>query len=62
MIMIKRNIYEKKEMIAPCDGMVFYVEVKKKSEVGNEKDEYIFIYLVSIFDEYNDFVKWLVGK
>lgn len=54
------SLYDKKEktLIAPCDGIVFFIEDKINSKVAEKMDEYLSIYVVSYFDEYEDFCKW----
>lgn len=48
-----------KAVIAPCDGIVFFVdEERKSSEQAGEKEKYILIYVVSWFDDYDDFCAW----
>lgn len=49
-----------KTISAPKDGMVFFTEVKGKAGMSTEGDK-IKVYLVSCFDEYNDFYSWLEG-
>lgn len=53
---------EIKTIKAPNDGIVFIIEEEKKGEVEKHKDKYLAVYVVSIFDEYNDFYKWYTGK
>lgn len=49
-----------KTIIAPKDGMVFLADVKRKSQSGTDEDD-VKVYLVSCFDDYNDFCSWLKG-
>ena len=46
------------DIIAPCNGMLFFVKDEKNSEVEGESDTYLNIYVVSYFDEYEKFCKW----
>ncbi len=48
-----------KEIKAPCDGIVFFADEKKKGQVSDKMDEYVEVYVVSYFDDYNDFTAWL---
>ena len=48
-----------KTVNAPCDGMVFFIdEERKNSEKSGENDKYLLIYVVSWFDDYDDFCAW----
>ena len=48
-----------KAVTAPCDGIVFFVDEERKSnEQAGEKEKYILIYVVSWFDDYDDFCAW----
>lgn len=47
---------------APCDGIVFYAEEYKKSKAIDKKDKYIAVYVVSFFDDYDNFCKWYTNK
>ena len=47
---------------APCDGIVFFINDSRKSEVNGKLDEYVVTYIVSYFDYYNDFDKWFKAK
>lgn len=48
-----------RKIAAPKDGIVFFVKKTKKSEVSDKEDEYLLVYVVSYYDEYSDFCKWL---
>lgn len=50
---------EIRKIAAPKDGIVFFVKKTKKSEVSDKEDEYLLAYVVSYYDEYSDFCKWL---
>ena len=56
------NENEEKNIMAPCDGVAFLVDVKKNSGIANIEDEYIAIYVVSYFDDYSDFSAWYKEK
>lgn len=43
---------------APCDGVVYVIKDKKQGEVKDKMDEYVEIYVVSYFDDYEQFCKW----
>ena len=48
-----------KTVTAPCDGIVFFVnDERKSSEQAGEKEKYLLIYVVSWFDDYDDFCAW----
>ena len=53
---------EVKEIEAPCDGIVFFINDSRKSEVNGKLDEYVVAYIVSYFDYYDDFDKWFKAK
>lgn len=44
---------------APKDGIAFFAKTKKKSAFSGKEDEYLCVYVVSYFDEYSDFCKWV---
>lgn len=47
-------------VVAPCDGIVFFfIEKRKNHKEGERKEEYLLIYVVSWFDAYDDFCGWL---
>ena len=46
------------DIIAPCNGILFFMEDEKNSVVKGESDTYLNIYVVSYFDEYEKFCKW----
>lgn len=56
------NENEEKNIKAPCDGVAFFVDVKKNGEIKDIEDEYIAIYVVSYFDDYSDFSAWYKEK
>lgn len=58
----EENVKETRTINAPSDGIVFFVEKKKKGNVADHDDKYLAVYVVSFFDEYNDFCKWYAGK
>ena len=47
-----------KKVIAPCDGVVFFIEDKKAGAIKDKTDEYIAVYVVSYFDDYTNFCTW----
>lgn len=47
-----------KNVIAPCDGVVFFIEDKKAGAIKDKTDEYIVVYVVSYFDDYTSFCAW----
>lgn len=51
-----------RKIAAPKDGIVFFVKKTKKSEVSDKEDEYLLVYVVSYYDEYSDFCKWLEDR
>lgn len=59
---LKKGSYPKtayKTVTAPCDGIVFFVnDERKSSEQAGEKEKYLLIYVVSWFDDYDDFCAW----
>lgn len=59
---LKKGSYPKtayKTVTAPCDGIVFFVDDERKSsEQAGEKEKYLLIYVVSWFDDYDDFCAW----
>lgn len=61
-VICKYNKNKEKNIKAPCDGVAFFVDVKKNGEIKNKKDKYIAIYVVSYFDDYSDFSAWYKGK
>lgn len=50
---------ELRKITAPKDGIAFFAKTKKKSAVSGKEDEYLCVYVVSYFDEYSDFCKWV---
>lgn len=62
-ILFTSKKYIKTENVtAPCDGIVFYAEEYKKSKAIDKKDKYIAVYVVSFFDDYDNFCKWYTDK
>ena len=47
-----------KTIIAPCNGIVFSINDEKCGESKDNTDKYISIYIVSYFDDYDDFHSW----
>lgn len=47
-----------KTIIAPCNGIVFSINDEKCGESKVNPDKYISIYIVSYFDDYDDFYSW----
>lgn len=59
---VNENYTVKKELrkiTSPKDGIAFFAKTKKKSAVSGKEDEYLCVYVVSYFDEYSDFCKWV---
>lgn len=54
----KEQDYVIQKIIAPCDGVVFFIEDKKRGTIKDKSDEYIAIYVVPYFDDYTDFCDW----
>ena len=52
------TVVEKKSLAAPCDGVVFFIESNKKSEVSERMDKFLEVYVVSYFDDYAEFCDW----
>lgn len=50
---------ELRKITAPKDGIAFFAKTKKKNAVSGKEDEYLCVYVVSYFDEYSDFCKWV---
>lgn len=55
-------ITTEKEITAPCDGVVFFIEDIRSGVVKEHPDKYIAIYVVSYFDYYKEFCKWYNTK
>lgn len=53
---VKNGITEEKELLAPCDGVVFFIEDEEDGK--DEERTYLVVYVVSYFDDYEDFVEW----
>lgn len=49
---------KEKSIVAPCDGIVYFVNGKKNGIKKDKPDEFIAIYVVSYFDDYSEFVVW----
>ena len=47
-----------KTVKAPCDGVVYFVETQRSSEVEGKNDEYMAIYVISYFDDHSEFSNW----
>lgn len=52
------TIVEKKTLNAPCDGILFFIESKKKGAVSQCMDKLLEVYVVSYFDDYAEFCDW----
>lgn len=50
-----------KKILAPCDGIVYYVDFEKKSRIEGKMDHYMAIYVVSYFDDYDSFLYAVQG-
>lgn len=61
-LLSKTTTIEKRNITAPCDGIVFYAEYDKKGEISDKMDKYIAVFVVSYFDEYASFCKWYAEK
>lgn len=51
-------VSKEKSIVAPCDGIVYFVDGKKNGIRKDKPDEFIAIYVVSYFDDYSEFVVW----
>lgn len=61
--LVETEVKDEENVIkAPCDGIVFFINDSRKSEVNGKQDEYVVAYIVSYFDYYNDFDKWFKAK
>lgn len=49
---------KEKNLIAPCDGVVFFVEGEEHDSSKGETRNMIFVYVVSYFDDYAEFCQW----
>ena len=49
---------KEKSIVAPCDGIVYFVNGKKNGIKKDKSDKFIAIYVVSYFDDYSEFVVW----
>lgn len=49
---------KEKSIVAPCDGIVYFVHGKKNGIRKDKPDKFIAIYVVSYFDDYSEFVVW----
>lgn len=52
------TMVEKESLTAPCDGVVFFIESNKKSGVSGHMDKFLEVYVVSYFDNYDEFCDW----
>lgn len=50
-----------KKILAPCDGIVYYVDFEKQSRIEGKMDHYMAIYVVSYFDDYDSFLYAVQG-
>ena len=61
-IMAELNLYVCKNcgwsIEAPCDGIVFFAFIGKEDKTGEEIKNLV-IYVVSYFDDFNQFYLWL---
>ena len=53
---------ETRTVTAPCDGMVFFVKLNKKGTSQGDTNKCLEVYVVSYFDDYNEFCKWHKSK
>lgn len=49
---------EKKTIVAPCDGVVFFITDEKYNSSKNETYIKTLVYVVSYFDDYTEFCDW----
>ncbi|MCD8109569.1 MAG: hypothetical protein LUE14_05660 [Clostridiales bacterium] len=53
---------EEKYVCAACDGIVCFIDEEKASDVHGKKDKYLSVYIISFFDDYDDFIAWHENK
>ena len=61
-LIIKNPVKETKTVTAPCNGIVYYIESSKESEIKGVDNKYLDVYVVSYFDNYKDFCEWHKNK
>lgn len=49
---------KKKSISAPKDGIVYFIENAIRNENTNSSEKYVMVYVVSGFDNYEDFCRW----
>ena len=47
-----------RELKAPCDGMLLFINDYRKGASNDNQDEYVVFYVVSYFDNHNDLDQW----
>lgn len=57
-ILVYEKDGKKKVITASADGIVFFIEYEEEGESRTKKDKYIDAYVVSYFDDYDDFCNW----
>lgn len=53
---------QKSVILAPCDGIVYYVEFEEKSRIEGKMDQYMAIYVVSYFDDYDSLYSMVTNE
>lgn len=51
-------IRKQNSFYSPCDGIVFFTEEEESDMSNNEMRKYVFVYVVSYFDDYAEFCDW----
>lgn len=54
----KKTSPKQESVYAPCDGVVFFIEGEENNALKNETRKYLFVYVVSYFDDYTEFCEW----
>ena len=54
----QQNLPAEKTILAPCDGIVFFIEGKTLLSATQITMECVYAYVVSYFDDYKDFCQW----
>ena len=52
------TVVEKKSIMAPCDGVAFFIESIDNGNAIGQSEKYLEAYVVSYFDDYADFCDW----
>ncbi len=53
---------QKSVILAPCDGIVYYAEFEEKSRIEGKMDQYMAIYVVSYFDDYDSLYSMVTNE